>query len=338
MKIVFWLTTAAIVAASANASPARANDTAAELSIGGLQFTRTTAVSMDSEELRISLDRVIVRYQFKNISAAPVDLTVAFPLPDIDLSDGENIAFPSNDPVNFVDFETKVDGSPVKFSIEQRATVGDKDVTAALREYKLPVLPIGARQIRTEDLQEATRSKMADDGLLLPAGSNEKGRPLYEPGWIVKTSAVRQQTFPVGRAVAVEHSYRPSVGGSADTILRKGLRQNKAMAKEIERYRRDYCITDGFLAELDKIAGAGQENKAAVQERRISYVLKTGANWAGPIKDFRLSVDGGNGRLVSFCHAGLNPVPGSSSEFNAKDFLPAQNLKILFVGKFQAGR
>jgi hypothetical protein len=334
MKIISRITTAAIVAVSANVVPARANDTAAELSIGGLQFTKTSAVAMESEELRISLDRVTVRYQFKNVSAAPVDLTVAFPLPDIDLSEGESIAFPSSDPVNFVDFETKIDGSPVKFVIEQRATVGDKDVTSSLREYKVPVLPIGAQQIRTQDLQEAIRTKMADDGLLLPAGSNEKGRPLYEPGWIVKTSAVRQQTFPAGRSVTVEHSYRPSVGGSPDTILRKGLRQNKAMAKEIERYRRDYCITDGFLAELDKVAGTGQENKAAVQERRISYVLKTGANWAGPIKTFRLAVDGGKGRLVSFCHAGLNPAPGSTSEFEAKDFLPTQNLKILIVGKF----
>ncbi len=334
MKIISRITTAAIVAVSANVVPARANDTAAELSIGGLQFTKTSAVAMEGEELRISLDRVTVRYQFKNVSAAPVDLTVAFPLPDIDLSEGESIAFPSNDPVNFVDFETKVDGSPVKFVIDQRATVGDKDVTSSLREYKVPVLPIGAQQIRTQDLQEATRTKMADDGLLLPAGSNEKGRPLYEPGWIVKTSAVRQQSFPAGRSVAVEHSYRPSVGGSPDTILRKGLRQNKAMAKEIERYRRDYCITDGFLAELDKVAGTGQENKAAIQERRISYVLKTGANWAGPIKAFRLAVDGGKGRLVSFCHAGLNPASGNASEFEAKDFVPTQNLKILIVGKF----
>jgi hypothetical protein len=335
MKIISRITTAATIAVvSANVVSARANDTAAELSIGGLQFARSSAVAMEDEELRISLDRVTVRYQFKNVTAAAVDLTVAFPLPDIDLSEGESIAFPSNDPVNFVDFVTKVDGSPVKFVIEQRAAVGDKDVTSSLREYKVPVLPIGARQIRTQDLPEAPRTKMADDGLLLPAGSNEKGRPLYEPGWIVKTSAVRQQTFPAGRSVAVEHSYRPSVGGSPDTILRKALRQNKAMAKEIERYRRDYCITDGFLAELDKVAGAGQENKAAVQERRISYVLKTGANWAGPIKAFRLSVDGGKGHLVSFCHAGLNPAPGGASEFEAKDFVPTQNLKILIVGKF----
>lgn len=334
MKIIFLVTAVAIGVVAAKVQPARANDSAAELSIGGLQFARTSAVAMESEELRISLDRVTVRYQFRNVSTAPVDLTVAFPLPDIDLSEGESIAFPSSDPVNFVDFETKVDGSPVKFTIDQRATVGDKDVTPSLREYKVPVLPIGDRQIRAQDLPEAIRSKMVDEGLLLPAGSNERGRPLYEPGWIVKTSAVRRQTFPAGRAITVEHSYRPSVGGSSDTILRKGLRQARAMGAEVERYRREYCVTDGFLAELDKLTGAGQENKAGVQERRISYVLKTGANWAGPIKEFRLAADGGKGRLVSFCHSGLNQAPGSVSEFEAKDFVPTQNLKILVVGKF----
>lgn len=71
-------------------SPALANDSAAELSIGGLQFTRSPNVEMRSEDLRISLDRVSVRYEFVNISAAPVTLTVAFPLPDIDLSEGES--------------------------------------------------------------------------------------------------------------------------------------------------------------------------------------------------------------------------------------------------------
>src|SRR5437667_3094865 len=38
----------------------RANDSAAELSIGGLQFVRTNDIAMESEDLRISLDRVSV--------------------------------------------------------------------------------------------------------------------------------------------------------------------------------------------------------------------------------------------------------------------------------------
>src|ERR1700682_4151709 len=99
---------------------ARANDSAAELSIGGLQFVRTNDIAMESEDLRISLDRVTVRYQFANTSGKPVTLTVAFPLPDIDLSEAENVALPSTDPVNFVDFDTKVECVPAKFSINQQ--------------------------------------------------------------------------------------------------------------------------------------------------------------------------------------------------------------------------
>ena len=107
------------------------------LSIGGLQFVRTNDIAMESEDLRISLDRVTVRYQFANTTGKPVTLTVAFPLPDIDLSEADNIALPSTDPVNFVDFETRIDGVPAQFQIDQRAMVGDKDVSALLDQFKL---------------------------------------------------------------------------------------------------------------------------------------------------------------------------------------------------------
>src|SRR5215510_12117457 len=91
------------------ASPgARANDSAAELSVGGLTFTRSADVSMESEELTITPETVTVKYQFLNKSANPVTLTVAFPLPDIDLGEADNYAFPVGDPNNFVGFETKV--------------------------------------------------------------------------------------------------------------------------------------------------------------------------------------------------------------------------------------
>ena len=190
---------------------ARANDSAAELSIGGLQFVRTNDIAMESEDLRISLDRVTVRYQFANTSGKPVTLTVAFPLPDIDLSDADNVALPSTDPVNFVDFETKIDGVPAEFRIDQRAMVGDKDVSAQLNQFKLPLLPIGSREIRVADLPEATRTKLADQGLLMPVRTDDKGRQQYAVAWVAKTSALRQQTFPPERGVIVEHQYRPSV-------------------------------------------------------------------------------------------------------------------------------
>src|SRR4029079_1185225 len=138
-------------------SQASANDSAAELAIGGLRLTRTNEIAMDSEELRISLDSISVRYQFTNVSGKPVTLTVAFPFPDIDLAEAENIAFPSNDPINFVDFETKIDGVPAKFTINQHALVGDKDVSSILGRLKVPMLPIGNREVRIQDLPNATR-------------------------------------------------------------------------------------------------------------------------------------------------------------------------------------
>lgn len=327
--------TAAVCITVAGTSGAIANDTAAELAIGGLQFTRVANVAMNSEELKISLDRIDVRYQFLNMSAAPVALTVAFPLPDIDLSEGESISFPSNNPLNFVDFETKVDGAPIELGVEQRAFAGDKEVTSLLRELKIPLLPLGAEQFRSQDLPEATRTRMVSEGLLMPAGRNERGRPLYAPGWILKTSVFREQTFPAGKPVIVEHTYRPSVGGSPDTILRKALRQNKSMAKEIERYRREYCVSDEFLKQLDKLAGSAAANTEMIQERRITYVLKTGANWAGPIKDFKLSIDkGGAHRLVSYCAGKLNPSSKASLNVSAADFTPDRDIKLLIVGRF----
>lgn len=315
--------------------PAWANDSAAELSIGGLQFVRTRDVAMESEDLRIALDRIIVRYQFANVTNKPVTLTVAFPLPDIELSEADNIALPSNDPVNFVDFETRIDGSPAPLTIDQRAMIGDKDVSALLRQFKLPLLPIGNREIRMTDLPAATRTRLVDEGLLMPAGMSDNGRQQYAPGWVTRTSAVRQQVFPPSRTVVVEHQYRPSVGSSADTILRPGLRRSNALGPEVARYRKEYCVTDGFLAELTS-AGDGTVNTAKLQERRISYVLKTGANWAGPIRAFKLTIDpGGSDRMVSFCQGRLKASPaGNTLEYTASDFKPDTDLKILVIGKF----
>ncbi len=321
--------------AVASVLPARANDSSAELSIGGLIFTKSAEVSMESEDLAISPEAITVRYRFLNRSAKPVTLTVAFPLPDIDLSDADNLAIPVGDAPNFVGFETKIDGKPVDFKIDQRAFVGDKDVGALLAELKLPLLPLNSLQKSLDELPPAARTRLIDQGLLIQSGSTERGQPIYSAGWTVKTSFVRQQTFPPNQPVVVEHRYKTSLGGTVDTVLRQALRQNNAMAAELARYRKDYCVTDALLTNVDKLAGSGEANTANVQERRISYVLKTGANWAGPIKQFRLTVDSGKiGRLVSFCAAGIKTISPTVVEVVAKDFTPTRDLKILIVGQF----
>lgn len=324
-----------LVMADARLTPARSNDSAAELSVGGLTFKKNENISIESEDLTITPETVTVRYQFLNRSPNPLALTVAFPLPDLDLSDGANFAIPHSDPINFVNFETKVDGKPIEFTMHQRALLGDKDVTAQLKELGIPHMPSDNLATLIKGLPAAARTRMLDQGLLVPAGSNDRGQPLYEPGWRVSTSAVREQTFPPNRVVLVEHRYRTSLGISFDTILRKSMRQKAGLAKEVQRYRKEYCISDAFLADLDKIAGDNASNKAKIEERRISYVLKTGANWATPIKKFRLQVDTGKaGRLTSFCAPNVAKVSPTVYEAKAENFTPTSNLKILLIGQF----
>jgi Domain of unknown function (DUF4424) len=325
---------AVLVSALGN-STAMANDSAAELSVGGLNFSRSDDVSLESEILKISPKLVSVRYQFFNRTDQPVTLTVAFPLPDIDLSEGEMLSLPDNDPTNFVGFKTRIDGRPINFTMQQSAYLASKNVSATLRGLNVPILPIGAQHLDLAELPEPARNQLFEQGLLLKNGTDDKGRQRYEAGWTVRTAAVRKQTFAPNRAAMVEHRYHPSVGISFDTVLRKGLRQNKALAAEIARYRRDYCIGDDFLAALDKLAGDAEHNAEKLQERRITYVLKTGANWAGSIKDFRLVVDKQKAdRLVSFCATQMRAISSTLVEATATDFTPEKDLKILIIGRF----
>jgi hypothetical protein len=314
------------------ASPCRANDSSAELGVGGLIFTKNEAVSVVSEDLFISIDRVVVRYVFLNQGANPVTLTVAFPLPDLELADAESLAIPTSDPLNYVGFSTKIDGKRVSFTIDQHAVLNGKDVTADLRALGVPALPIGVQQLKVSDLPEKTRERAVAEGLLVQAGTNDKGLPLYEPTWTLKTSVVRQQTFPPGKRVSVEHRYRTSIGRSQDSVLRRGPRQSAALGPEVESYKTKFCIGDDFLKAVDSLSGISGNGRIA--ERRISYVLKTGANWAGPIKNFRLVVDKGQAsRIVSFCGGAVKKLSATAVEMRAVDFTPTQDLNIIILGR-----
>jgi len=325
------LTFGAALCWNAGVFPSQANDSSAELGVGGLAFTKNEAVSIESEDLSVSIDRVVVRYVFLNQSANPVTLTIAFPLPDLELADAEGLAIPASDPLNYVGFSTKIDGKPVSFTIDQHAVLNGKDVTASLRALRIPVLPIGVQQLKVSDLPEETRESAVAEGLLVQAGTNDKGLPLYEPTWTLKTSVVRQQTFPPGKRVSVEHRYRTSVGRSQDSVLRRGPRQSAALALEVERYKRKFCIGDDFLKAVDNLSGVSGDGRVA--ERRISYILKTGANWAGPIKNFRLVVHKGQpDRIVSFCGGAIKKLSATAVELRGVDFTPTEDLNIIILG------
>ena len=314
---------------------ALANDSSAELSAGGLVFTRSNEVAVQSEHLTISPDTISVRYQFVNESDRPLTLTIAFALPDIDLSTEDIYSIPYGNGTNFLGFQTRVAGKLVSFTTHQRAFLGNEDVSDVLHRAGVPLLPAGPEYGKINDLPEPARKQLIQQGLLKENGSDDLGRPRYEAAWTVRTAALRTQTFEPKHPVVVEHRYRPGIGRSFDTVLRKGLRRDAAVTAEVQRYREDYCIGDEFLAKVDRLAEGAAAHKATLQEQRISYVLKTGANWAGPIKNFKLTVDKKNpDRLVSFCADHIKIVSPTAVEFTATDFTPDKDLKVLILGIF----
>ena len=61
-------------------------------------------------------------------------------------------------------------------------------------------------------------------------------------------------------------------------------------------------------------------------------MLKTGANWAGPIGQFRMVVDKQYpDNLISFCGDGVKKTGPTTFEITAKDVTPQQDLSILIL-------
>jgi uncharacterized protein DUF4424/YARHG domain-containing protein len=195
-------------------------------------------------------------------------------------------------------------------SVEQRIFAHDRDQTAALTGLGIPLSPYRS-QDALDKASAPDKARLKRLGLV-----NEDGQPL----WTLRTKFYWQQRFPPGRETVIEHRYKPSVGGTipvSSSQMRQGLK---------DEFHRKYCVDEDFLSELAK------DNRNYFLERWVDYVLTTGANWSGPIKQFRLVVDKGDPKnLVSFCGRNVKQVGPTQFEMTISDFTPKKDLAILFL-------
>ena len=65
-------------------------------------------------------------------------------------------------------------------------------------------------------------------------------------------------------------------------------------------------------------------------------MLKTGANWSGPIQDFRLVIDKGEASaLVSFCGDGVKKISPTQFEMRKTNFTPEGNISVLILKRIR---
>jgi hypothetical protein len=327
---------AAALAAAAAPPFACANDSTAELATGGLVFVHNDNVEMRSEDLMISAKEIQVRYRFFNKTEKAVTVLVAFPMPEIKV-DGpdDNVSLPTDDPVNLLAFATTVNGRPVTTKVEQHAFAVGLDRTQMLRDLGIPLAP--HLKVTSEALDKLPRAKWDE---LIRVGLAEieqydvgKGMQDHlEPRWSLQTTFYWEQTFPPKAETVVEHRYKPSVGTSVQTALGS---PDAAQEDWYEDYVEKYCLDKEFLTAVERARReAKSQFGAPYSEQRIEYILSTGANWAGPIKEFRLVVDKGDAdSLVSFCGDDVKKISPTRFEMKMTDFTPDDDFAVLILKK-----
>jgi hypothetical protein len=312
---------------------AHANDSSSAIGLGGLELTLNNAVSMDSEDLFLSMDKVVVKYQFTNNTAKDVETLVSFPLPPVPggigyLGDG---ALP--DWKDF-DFQTLVGGVPVTYDKIVKVTANGKDVTARLKQLGWQVeywdYENEAANAKWFDLGQSEKQAYVDEGLLKWRDNDKK---YVRPVWQVTTYITRKQVFPAGKTINVEHSYKPITGGTIGGMLEKSNRRDPGF----KDYSTNFCIDKTFIQAFDKRRYSSVKNKnndegSFYVESWLDYILKSGANWQGPIKDFRLVIDKGNpGNLISLCMDGIKKISPTQFEVRKTNFEPKKNISILIA-------
>ena len=121
-----------------------------------------------------------------------------------------------------------------------------------------------------------------------------------------------KQTFKANSITQVKHQYKPLVGGS--------------VALYPDEYNQQFCMESSFKKGLKKAQSEHSPFNA------LSYILTTGANWAKPIENFKLTIERDSGELVSFCWKGkVNKISPTQFQMVEKNFVPKQDLDVIFV-------
>ncbi len=307
---------------------ALANDSSAAIGLGGLVLTRNAAISMDSEDLYISREQVRVRYRFTNRTSRDVETLVSFPVPSLPDDLGGYLGDREVPDFRRLGFRTTVNGRPVTLGISERAEIAGRDVTRRIAALRWPLrwftgLDSGSTFVDT--LSEAQKATHLREGLLKRDPDNASN---VIPAWNLVTHVTRRQLFPARRTVEVTHSYKPYTGGSVAGGLEIGVRKESWFSERVRRH----CIDSAFFAAFDRRIGTDPARRPFAGEIWVDYILKSGANWRGPIGDFRLVVDKGKSdNLVSFCMDGVRKISPTQFEVRKRNFEPTRDLNILIV-------
>ena len=292
-----------------------ANDSTGYVSTNGIEYLKSKDIQMLSEDLFVSKKLIKVDYQFKNLSSKDVTETILFPLPRIDnFFDGGDFA---NTKKLLQTFKVNVDGKDIQPNMNVRTFIQKDENTAAIDTTELfkqcgfseteMLNPWNRKSYEYLDSEKKLRNcKKTEMQNILKAFKDD-----VIP-WSSQVIYSWKQTFKANSITRVKHQYAPLVGGS--------------VAVHLPENAKTYCTDQSFIAALKK----AQLEQAPYSA--LGYVLKTGANWAKPIENFKLTIERDSKELFSFCWAGkVKKISPTQFQMVEKNFVPKHDLNIIFV-------
>ncbi len=296
-----------------------ANDSTGYIGTGGIQYIENKNIQMKREDLFISKNQIKVDYQFQNLSDQNITENILFPLPKVQ----NYIEYDYADITGLVNsFTVIADGKEIKPQIHVRAFLPNTqaqyvenddfqaDVTDALLSCGLTEKELMQpwQSENTED-QVSINQKVAT----CTHAKIKQLLALQDDGFLRWQSQIIyswQQKFKANRMTAISHQYQPLVGGSL------GLEQGVAKA---------HCVDQNIQKVIDRGDSYGVYSA-------LSYILKTGANWAKSIETFNVTIERDADELLSLCWDGeIKKIAATQFKISEKNFKPKQNLDIIFI-------
>ena len=330
MNFIFQLISM-LVTAIIFATTVFANDSAVEISVGGLQLRKEHSVSMTKERLYISKKLVSVEYEFRNVSQKVIVSEIGFPIPGFKY---EYDAMPRD----FADFKAWVDGRPITLAKEVKAFINDRDITEILNRLKITIENFGNFEVSDPVTNyggagyEISKLTTADRDTLVSIGALRKPKPsakdkydpyAYSPFWEVRITYHWTQEFKPDVIVNIRHDYKPVTGYGQFAL------------NEFSEKRKDACLDQVTLRAAKERFGFNNEytrDYAMLRPSWVDYILTTANTWQTPIRDFELVIERESRELITLCWDG--PVERiSENKFRArlKDFVPNKELRVYFL-------
>lgn len=341
--------------------PTYANDSTATVAAGGIRYKVSKDISMDEEILKLSVDKIDVSYRFFNHASTTIKETIAFPLPVIPYGpagfrddyyptwDEEYYArqYLDENPKTleegvyhstlaqklslstFINFERTVNGERQPHQHQTRAELQNgQDVTEILKAHNIPLSIMylrGFMEAGKLEKDKGLRRKIQKLGLL-----NNKGEPL----WQTRTIYYWTQYFDPKSETIVGHTYRPHPGfhwlsANNPEVLNDVTMHFRGIA---EPRWSDFCVKPSDERDILNLI---RDAKGTLRVQELQYVLKTGANWKGAIKKFRLEITPPqNTTKTLFCwNSPVTRQEGGQLVSEVQNFKPTHDLRILFILK-----